>query len=102
MSKISLVSRRKDKYFDSPTKASQRAQKRLDEEAKSIKQPPPSDADTKDINVLVEEGAPTVELDVPPDQNLDFEALTAEYLKGKDKAKIMTIIEKEKIGNKKS
>ncbi|MDD4869799.1 MAG: helix-turn-helix domain-containing protein [Kiritimatiellae bacterium] len=96
MSKISLVSRRKDKYFDSPTQASQRAQKRLAEEENSTKPP----ADAKDINILMEEGSPTVELNVPPDQNLDFEALTSEYLKGKDKAKIMTVIEKEKIGNK--
>ena len=100
MSKISLVSRRKDKYFDSPTQASQRAQKRLAEEESSTKPTPPPGNGTKDINILMEEGAPTVELNVPPDQNLDFEALASEYLKGKDKAKIMTVIEKEKIGNK--
>jgi len=104
MSKISLVSRRKDKYFDSPTQASQRAQKRLAEnqdsppEAKPTAPPDPSVR--QNVNISVEEGSPTVELQMPPSQRLDFEALASEYLKGKDKAKIMTIIEKEKIGEK--
>ena len=98
MSKISLVSRRKDKYFDSPTQASQRAQQRLAEE-ESQAHPPTEGDSTKNVNVSVEEGAPTVELNIQPDQRLDFEVLAAEYLKGKDKAKIMTVIEKEKIGD---
>lgn len=102
MSKISLVSRRKDKYFDSPTQASQRAQKRLIEEKEegNLQPPHPPVGESKDITVSVEDGAPTVAFNVPPDQSLDFEALASEYLKGKDKAKIMTIIEKEKIGDK--
>lgn len=99
MSKISLVARRKDKYFDSPTQASQRAQQRLTEKENQIQSLPKEDT-RKDVSVSVEEGAPTLELSIPPDQRLDFEALASEYLKGKDKAKIMTIIEKEKIGDK--
>ena len=99
MSKISLVSRRKDKYFDSPTQASQRAQHRLAEENNQVPATPKENTPNS-ISVSVEEGSPTVELNVPPDQHLDFEALATEYLKGKDKAKIITIIEKEKIGDK--
>lgn len=48
----------------------------------------------------MEEGAPTVELKIPARQGLDVEALAAEYLQGKDKTKIMAVIEKEIIGEK--
>jgi excisionase family DNA binding protein len=102
MSKISLVTRRKDKYFDCPTAASQRAQKRLSEEqqqqAKDADEPEhPSE---QDISVSIEEGAPTVDVTLPSDRRIDFEQLAAEYLQGKDKANIMAVIEKEKIGEK--
>jgi excisionase family DNA binding protein len=100
MSKISLVSRRKDKYFDSPTQASQRAQKRIATEQQADQNTVSPQTPPEDISVSMEQGAPTVELKLPPDQRLDFEQLAEEYLHGKDKARIMAVVEKEKIGEK--
>ena len=99
MNKISLVARRRDKAFDSPTEASERARKRIeDEKPEEAAVEPTSGAE--DVSVTMEEGIPTVELDVPADQHLSLDEIAEEYLSDADQAQVLTTISKEKVGGK--
>lgn len=90
MNKISLVTRRKDKAFDAPTAASQRARERL-----ALEQAERPEEHEDDISVSHEEGAPTIELEMQQSSGIDPEAIAEEYLKGRDEAEIRTRISKE-------
>lgn len=102
MNKISLVSRRRDQRFDSPTRASLRARERFREEALQAEIPDRDHPDSinADITVGFERGAPTVEVEVPSDQRLNLEDLASEYLGDNNSAEIRTEISKERIGDK--
>lgn len=102
MNKISLVSRRKDKYFDLPTQASRRARERQEADQASGQPPPPAPPSTppKDVTVSTEEGIPTVEVDVPADQHLNLEQVSSAFLHGQKQSSVMASVEKRKIGDK--
>ncbi len=100
MNKISLVSRRLDKSFDTPTRASQRAHERMEEQIAGTDTDSDQPQDKNSVSVSIQEGSPTVEIDLPNDKHVDFECLATEYLQGKDKTMITTEISKEKIGDK--
>ena len=91
--KISLVSRRKDMSFDSPTRASLRAMKRFQEESR-LESP---DSHDKDVFVSLEEGSPTVEVKLPQEE-LDIKKVASEYLHDKDHSEVMAMVSKEKVG----
>ncbi len=102
MNKISLVSRRQDKCFDTPTRASMRAHERSEkqEELKTESISKKDIPNQKDVFLSMENGAPTVEIDLPEDKQIDFEHLASEYLQGRDKALVSAEFSKEKIGDK--
>jgi len=96
MNKISLVTRRKDMYFDSPTEASRRARLRLEREEASSQ---PDKLEDGEVEVSVQEGAPTVELGILENQPVQLDQLVREYLHDKDRAEIFTEVSKSKLDN---
>ena len=103
MNKISLVARRRNKAFDSPTEASERARKRIEDgepKGAAVEAVVATDPGSDEVSVSMEEGIPTVELDVPADQHLSLDELAEEYLSDQDQAQILTTISKEKVGGK--
>lgn len=100
MAKISLISRRKDKYFDQPTKASQRAHERAEQENSGKDAEKDREPDVENISVSKEDGMSTVEVQVPDDTAQKIEKVSKDILGDKDRAEAVTEISKTKIGDK--
>lgn len=89
MKKVSLVARRQDRSRDFSTRASERARQRKDaEEEGSQEYSSSTGSPGRDLQLSVEEGLPTVDVDLSPGSHYEFEKLTADYFDGKDEADI--------------
>ncbi len=96
--KISLVTRRKDKAFDAPTRASERAKARTQPGDDA---PVAAGKDTgKDVSVSFEDGAPTVQVEVPTGRRLDAKEIVAGYLHGTDKGAATAVVSREIVNGK--
>ena len=100
MNKISLVARRRNRVFDEPTKASLRAKARMENGIVDDNEPAKEPTAQSDVSFTIEEGAPTVEVDVPQNDHVAFDDLAEEILDGKERSFVTAEVSKEKVGDK--
>ena len=101
MPKISLVRRRKNRSYDLPTEASERARLRLEGQAKVGSGATSSFIpNAEDITVEMDHGIPTVEIDLPPNDSQTIEKIATTCLHGEHHSDVHALVTKRKISDK--
>ena len=102
MTKVSLVTRRKDRVFDAPTRASERARQRALDKTGLDTAPAKQvlEKSESDVSVSLQEGTPTVEVKIPADRRFDLDEVSGAILREKSSTQTLAEISKEKIGDK--